>query len=62
MSAVTQRRLRSVEPELAVLTRLTTVALGGAGARSALAERVGAVLLQGDPVAAAAELARGTVA
>jgi MerR family transcriptional regulator, light-induced transcriptional regulator len=57
LSAVTPKRLRAVEREIAALTAHLTVAIGGPGAEPALAERVGAVLLQGDPIAAATGLA-----
>jgi DNA-binding transcriptional MerR regulator len=58
INAVSPARLYAVEDELAALTRRTTVAIGGAGADQALAERLGAVLLHGDPVGAAAAFAR----
>lgn len=57
-AAVTPERLLAVEPELSALTRRTRVAIGGAGADPALAERLGAVFLHGDPVGAAAGFAR----
>jgi methanogenic corrinoid protein MtbC1 len=47
INAVSPARLYAVEDELAALTRRTTVAIGGAGADQALAERLGAVLLHG---------------
>ncbi len=58
VNAVAPRRLYAVEAELAALTRRTTVAIGGAGADPSLAERLGAVLLHGDPVSAATTFAR----
>lgn len=58
LTAVTPERLSAVETEITALTKHTPVALGGAGADPALATRAGAVLLQGDPVAAAAGFAR----
>lgn len=57
LSTVSPDRLADVEPALARLGRRMTVALAGAGADSTLAARVGAVLLVGDPVSAAARLA-----
>ena len=59
LSAVTPERLRAVESELAELASRRTVAIGGAGADPELVERLGAVLLQGDPVAAAAAFGHG---
>jgi MerR family transcriptional regulator, light-induced transcriptional regulator len=59
LSAVAPGPIRAVEAEVAELARRTTVALGGPAADPALAERVGAVLLQGDPVAAASGLVAG---
>jgi DNA-binding transcriptional MerR regulator len=59
LTAVVPEPLHAVESELTALTSRTRVAIGGAGAERALAERVGAVLLQGDPVAGAARFARG---
>lgn len=56
LTTVAPIRLRAVERELAVLAARTRVALGGLGAESELAERVGAVLLTGDPVTAANQL------
>ena len=58
INAVSPRRLYAVEDELAALSHRTTVAIGGAGADATLAERLGAVLLHGDPVSAAADFAR----
>lgn len=59
LNAVTSERLRAVEPELTVLASRTTVAIGGAGADPEAVERMGAVLLHGDPVAAASLFAKG---
>jgi len=59
LTAITPKRLRAVEPELRALARETTVAIGGAGAEPALAEQLGTMLLQGDPVGGAAAFARG---
>ena len=57
LSAARPESLRAVEQELAALATRVTVAIGGQGADAALAERVGAVLLDGDPVEAAHSLA-----
>jgi DNA-binding transcriptional MerR regulator len=57
LSTVSRDRFRDIEPALAELGRGVMVALGGAGAESALAARVGAVLFAGDPVSAAATFA-----
>ena len=59
LTAVTPERLRAVESELLGLTSGIRVAMGGAGAEPALAERVGAILLRGDPVAGATRFAQG---
>ena len=53
LSAARPEPLRAVEQELAALATRVTVAIGGQGADAALAERAGAVLLDGDPVEAA---------
>jgi methanogenic corrinoid protein MtbC1 len=58
LTAVTPERLNAVEPELTALASRTRVAIGGAGAEPALVERMGAVLLHGDPVAGATRFAR----
>ena len=58
LNTVASDRLQAVEQDLAALSTRTTVAIGGAGADPAFAERVGAILLTGDPVAAAIEFAR----
>jgi len=57
LATITPKWLRAVEQELRALTRQTTVAVGGPGAEPALAERLGAVLLDGDPVGGAAAFA-----
>jgi len=57
LSAVAAERLRAVEGEITGLALVWSVALGGAGADPALAERVGAVALADDAIAAAADLA-----
>ena len=57
LSAARPEPLRAVEQELTALATRVTVAIGGQGADAALAERAGAVLLDGDPVAAANSLA-----
>ncbi len=59
LAAVGSERLHAVESELTALTSHARVAIGGAGAEPALVERVGAVLLDGDPVSAATGFARG---
>jgi DNA-binding transcriptional MerR regulator len=58
-TAVTPERVLAVEPELRALTRRTRVAIGGPGAEPAVVERMGAVLLHGDPVGGATAFARG---
>ena len=57
VSAVSAARLEGVEEEIARLVRNVRVALGGAGAAPALAERTGADLLSGGPVEEAERLA-----
>ena len=49
--------LLAVETELAALAARVPVAIGGRAADAILAERVGAILLEGDPASAAATLA-----
>ena len=49
--------LQAVESELVALAALAPVLIGGSAADADLAERVGAVLLEGDPATAAATLA-----
>jgi len=56
VSAVSAARLEGVEEEIARLVRNVRVALGGAGATPALAERTGADLLSGGPVEEAERL------
>ena len=56
-SAARAEPLRAVEQELTALATRVTVAIGGQGADAALAERAEAVLLDGDPVEAAASFA-----
>ena len=55
LSAVVPRRFAAVESTIAPLGKQMTIAIGGAGARAELASRIGAVLLEGDPVAAGAD-------
>jgi methanogenic corrinoid protein MtbC1 len=57
LTATRPEPLHAVEDELAALATRVTVAIGGQGADAALAERTGAVLLEGDPVEAAAAFA-----
>ena len=57
ISATTSQRLRRAKAELVELAREVPVALAGAGASAALADEIGASLLQGDPVTAAARIA-----
>jgi DNA-binding transcriptional MerR regulator len=57
LSAAVAPPLQAVEQDLAALAERTTVALGGPGASAGLAGRLGAVLLEGDPVAAATAFA-----
>jgi MerR family transcriptional regulator, light-induced transcriptional regulator len=57
LSAVTPERLDAVANEIAALAHHRTVAIGGAGAGPAQAERQGVELLQGDPLAAATRFA-----
>jgi DNA-binding transcriptional MerR regulator len=56
VSATTPGRLTSVRRELRELARSVPVALAGAGASEALAERIGARLLDSDPVSAAEQV------
>ena len=58
LNAVDPEYLRAVERELTELARRTTLAIGGQGVDPALAERVGAVLLEGHLVTAAATFAQ----
>jgi DNA-binding transcriptional MerR regulator len=50
-----------MQDELARLAARTPVALGGAGARPQLADRVGALALEGDPISEAARVATAPV-
>ena len=59
VSATTRRRLSAVADDLAGLAAEIPLALAGAGADAAIAERVGGRLLEGDPVSAAEALAPG---
>ena len=56
VSAVVADHLAAVEDELRALARQRSVALAGAGAAPAFARRIGAALLETDPVTAAQEL------
>jgi MerR family transcriptional regulator, light-induced transcriptional regulator len=53
VTATTRRRLSAVADELAALGKGFPLAVAGAGADAAIAERVGGLLLEGDPVSAA---------
>jgi DNA-binding transcriptional MerR regulator len=57
LSAVDVRRFTGLEEELRALARDTRLLLGGEGATEKIVERVGGQRLDGDPVAAAEELA-----
>jgi DNA-binding transcriptional MerR regulator len=57
IAAVTMRRFRTAQPELAELAKQVPVALAGAGATESLARATGASVLDGDPVAAAEHVA-----
>jgi MerR family transcriptional regulator, light-induced transcriptional regulator len=57
LAALTEEPLRLAEGEIARLSGQTGVWLGGAGAGKALVSGAEAALLEGDPVAAAAQLA-----
>jgi len=57
LSALSEAPLQAVEDEVARLARNVRVALGGGGAKAALAERTGAELLAGGPVEEAERLA-----
>ena len=59
VTAATPARLAGIEGDLRDLAGAFRVALAGAGADLALAERVGALLLDADPVTAAAILTAG---
>ena len=58
LCAVAPEHLLAVERDLTELARRTTVAIGGPGVDSALADRVGAVRLEGDLVTSAAAFAQ----
>ena len=58
VSAVAPEHLLAVERDLTELARRTTVAIGGQGVEPGLAERVGAIRLEGDLVTAAATFAQ----
>jgi methanogenic corrinoid protein MtbC1 len=53
VSATSRRRLSSIADELRKLAKVSPVAVAGAGADRALAERIDGRLLDGDPVTAA---------
>jgi DNA-binding transcriptional MerR regulator len=57
LAATLPEPLLAVETELAALAARVPVAIGGRAADAILAERVGAILLEGDPASAAATLA-----
>ena len=57
VSATTSERFAAARRELAQLARLIHVAVAGAGASEALAQKIGATLLDGDPVTAAEHMA-----
>lgn len=57
ISATTPERFTAVRRDLAQLAREVPLALAGAGATARLAQSVGAALLEGDPVTAAAHMA-----
>lgn len=56
VAATSRRRFRAAQPELTELARHVRVGLGGAGATEELARATGAILLEGDPVSAAARV------
>jgi MerR family transcriptional regulator, light-induced transcriptional regulator len=56
LTATTPQRLSRVRSELRELSETTRVAIAGAGTAQALADSVGAELLDGDPVSQAARL------
>ena len=53
VAATARKRLSSIAGELQALGTVAPLALAGAGADAALATRVGARVLEGDPVSAA---------
>ena len=57
LTATGPEPLHAVEEELIALATRVTIAVGGQGADVALGERTGAMLLEGDPVGAAAAFA-----
>ena len=59
VSASATERLRGAEAELTELARVIPLALAGAGASGAIAHRIGATLIDGDPVTAAERIAAG---
>ena len=58
LAATVPEPFRRARAELAELAKLAPVMLAGPGAQRSLAERVGATLLDADPVTAAYEIAR----
>lgn len=58
LSTVAEERLVGIEHEISELTNARMLAIGGRGATPALAQRLGATLLEGDPVTGASALAR----
>jgi MerR family transcriptional regulator, light-induced transcriptional regulator len=58
VAASSSRRLKPLEDALAELAGTTRVAIAGAGASAAMAERTGTEHLTGDPVTAGLELSR----
>ena len=56
LAAVTAGRFNGMDAHLSRLTRIAPLALGGAGATRALAQAVGAHLLDKDPVTAAEQM------
>ncbi len=61
VSATSSEHLVAVKRELAELAGTVPVALAGAGATSSLANRIGATLLDGDPVTAAEAVTRPAI-
>jgi DNA-binding transcriptional MerR regulator len=59
VGAVTRERFSAADAELAALAQVAPLAVAGAGADAEVAERLGARLLEGDPVSAAEALATG---
>ena len=59
MSATTRKRLSAVADDLTGLAEVAPLALAGAGADAEIADRLGARLLEGDPVSAADALVPG---